>query len=113
MILRVRPTPNVTVGIESTRLAKAAFWLAGPAGRVKTYQRYWTIEFDKAAEYGFRMVPGGRHWHSGLRSRLLRLSIHLDPAHWDHWALVHDRCSPDLCPTCGSCRCDLEGEDEP
>jgi hypothetical protein len=97
------------VRIRSTRAAKAVYWLAGKLSRIQTPRRtYRIVSIDP-----FVSEPAGRHWMSCQTSmKLLRLSLHLDPVHWDHWALVHDHCEPTPCPDCGGCECGWDDEDD-
>lgn len=96
--------------IQSTRLAKAAYWAAGELSRVKTYQRTYTWENPdvfleaKAGEPlpELDMRPAGRIWlPCGLSMKLLSLSQDLDHKHWDHWALEHSLCEGGQ--TCNDC----------
>lgn len=97
--------------IQSTRLAKAAYWAAGELSRVKTYQRIYEWknpqEFQEAV-FGealpeLDMQPVGRIWlPCRLSMKLLGLSQDLDHKHWDHWALEHRLCEDGQnCNDCG------------
>ena len=91
--------------IQSTALAKAAFWLSGKTRRIKLYQRWYRLEWDDPDDEP-RMEFGGWHWHPVVSNRLLRLSMWLDREHWDHWALVHEHCAPPTtCLHCGGLLC--------
>jgi hypothetical protein len=97
--------------IQSTRLAKAAYWLAGELSRVKTYQQTYSWKNPEAmftAEPGeslpeIEMVKAGRLWlPCALSMKLLVLSEKLDVEHRDHWALEHSLCEEGLpCRDCG------------
>lgn len=106
--------------IQSTRLAKAAYWLAGELSQIKTYQRVWESDDPSwlVSEPGeplpeLKMVPAGRIWlPCRLSMKMLGWSCDLDTKHWDHWALEHSRCKEGLpCPDCGG-HIDPPQEDE-
>jgi hypothetical protein len=86
------------------------YWCAGWLSRVKTYQRtYELISEPGDPRPEFRQVE--RMWVScQLSMWLLEQSVHLDPKHWDHWALVHDPADGPPCPDCGGILCELEDE---
>jgi hypothetical protein len=86
-----------------TLLAKAAFWAAGLLWYLKTPQRMYALDL---AAGEFR--PAGWRWGPcSVAVALLVWSEHLDPKHWDHWALQHRACeSPKPCAVCGGCACD-------
>ena len=97
--------------IQSTRLAKAAYWLAGELSRIKPYQR--TYAWENPDEWltavpdeelpEMKLVKAGRIWlPCNLSLRMLVLSEKLDVEHWDHWALEHSLCEDGLpCHDCG------------
>lgn len=90
-----------------TLMAKAAYKASGKLAKIKTPQRFSTYKgIDK---HGRAIVErdGKRRWFMCPWSvRLLDWSMHLDPKHWDHWALVHDGCDADLrCRRCGGTLC--------
>ena len=97
--------------IQSTRLAKFAYWLAGELSRVKTYRQTYTWKNPEAmftAEPGEELpeietVKAGRLWlPCALSMKMLVLSEKLDVEHWDHWALEHSLCEEGLpCRDCG------------
>ena len=96
--------------IQSTRLAKAAYWLAGELSRVKTYRQTWTwvnpqiLEGDPNEPLPeLDMRKAGRMWLPCATSmKMLVLSQRLDHKHWDHWALEHSLCEEGLpCRDCG------------
>lgn len=97
--------------IQSTRLAKAAYWLAGELSRVKTYRQ--TYRFANQVEWSsavagdgplpeMEMEKAGRLWlPCTLSMKMLTLSLALDHEHWDHWALEHSLCEEGLpCHDC-------------
>lgn len=86
------------------RLAKIAFRASGWLSRIKTWQRTYEIVNDEFP-FEFRALP--RRWlPCGTANRLLKLSMTLDMKHWDHWALVHDRCGGIPCSECGGTICE-------
>lgn len=87
-------------------LAKILHYVAGLLSRIKTYQRFYTLDsFDPPV-----FTLAGRHWSScGLSTRLMGGAMRLDWDHWDHWACVHDQCNPSPCATCGGLKCADEG----
>lgn len=94
-------------------LAKTTYKLGGWLSKVKTPTRtYALVSIDP-----FVTEPAGRRWSAcGPSMWLLKKSMRLDWEHWDHWALVHDKCNPVPCLDCGGCSCDdqhPDAEDEP
>jgi len=68
--------------------AKAVYHLGGLLGKVKTRRRVYSWDPDRMDEF----LPAGRRWlPCRLSIWLMQLSMHLDPEHWDHWALEHGR----------------------
>lgn len=95
-----------------TRLAKAAFWLSGKLRFIREYRRFYVVTNVDVEKGIFDSEPGGRHWtENRVSMKLLRISMTLDPEHWDHWALVHENCRGYLCE-CGGYICDPEDEEE-
>jgi hypothetical protein len=96
--------------IQSTRLAKIAYWLAGEFFQIKTYRQTYKFENDdwltalpgdKLPE--MKTVKAGRMWlPCALSTKFLVLSERLDPKHWDHWALEHSLCEEGL--RCHDCK---------
>lgn len=93
----------------STRSAQRVAALAGFMGRFWTPQRTYEIaneeEFlrggDTPSEIVFKFA-GWRMLPCRLSTKLLELSMRLDPEHWDHWALSHCTCDDTkVCPDCG------------
>lgn len=107
--------------IQSTRLAKISYWLAGELTRIKTKQQTWSWEnpqemFESDPNKPLpemKMVKAGRVWLPCRFSLiLLGLSEDLDYKHWDHWALEHRLCEDGhTCPDCGG-HVDPPWEDE-
>lgn len=91
-----------------TRLAKAVFWLAGWASKVRTPRTtYRVVSFDPFVTERSK----NRTWLPSQTSvRLLRLSWRIDPQHWDHWALNHSDCTNTT--TCPDCRGHICPRDE-
>jgi hypothetical protein len=92
-----------------TRVARAVFWLSGKLTRIKTPQRFYriiSINEDAVGDEPFMVTRRTkRRWHSCRTStRLMSLSLRIDPLHWDHWALVHDTCAGERC-SCGGNVC--------
>lgn len=96
--------------IQSTKLAKGAYWLTGELSRIKTYQRVYEAADPRmfSAEPGealpeLKMRKAGRIWlPCTLSLKLLMLSENLDRKHWEHWALEHSLCPAGLpCHDCG------------
>lgn len=93
------------------RAAKAIYWLAGQASRIKTPHRMYTRNGpDQPTTFA------GWRWSACNPSmRLLDLSMQLDWEHWDHWACLHDECGRGPCPECGGIACptaeDFEDEE--
>lgn len=84
------------------RLAKAVMWCAGVLSYIKTPHRVHRL----VSTDPFETEPAGLRWLScELSMSLHKLSARIDPWHWDHWALVHDDCSPRPCPDCGGGVC--------
>lgn len=104
--------------MQSTKLAKAVYWLSGKVSRIKSYrQTYRMANEDEwlAAEGDMEMMfqPDGRQWSSiQLTWKLLSLSERLDREHWEHWALKHTgKCSSHTCEGCGGTVCLLEDDE--
>lgn len=100
------------------RLAKALFWTGGQLSKVKTYQRFYTLDDVDLeatdAKSRFKSSPAGRHWSPcSLSMRFIGQSMQLDWDHWDHWATSHAHesgvvCVGTVCPDCGGDVCPLE-----
>lgn len=95
--------------IQSTLLAKGAYWLAGQLSRIKTSQMTWewvnpeevfaTPDDEPLPEFDMREAGKMKLPHPwGLK--LLSLSQRLDEKHWDHWALEHSLCEGTVCASC-------------
>ena len=104
--------------MQSTRLAKAVYWLSGKVSRIKSYRMTYRLANEEewlAAEGDMAMMfqPDGRRWSSiKLTWTLLSLANRWDKQHFDHWALKHTgACSSEQCEECGGMICTLEDED--
>lgn len=95
--------------IQSTLLAKAAYWLAGQLSRIKTNQM--TYEWVNPQEFmeaevgedlpEMDMKEAGKiKLPCRLSMKLLNWSQDLDHKHWDHWALQHTLCEGTACADC-------------
>jgi hypothetical protein len=94
-------------------LAKSVFFCAGWLTRVKTYQRYYSMDNldDLGSDEPLKFTLEGRHWASCEWSMsLLNFSMQLDWDHWDHWACMHEDCDPFPCTVCGGLACRNEEE---
>jgi hypothetical protein len=88
-----------------THAAKAVYTLGGWLSRVKSYQRVYSMNWDDP-DADPEFTPAGRCWLSCNASlKLLKWSEHIDPGHWEHWALMHDDCPAIPCPSCGGYLC--------
>lgn len=103
--------------MQSTRLAKAVYWLSGKVSRIKSYRMTYRLANEDewlAAEGNMEMMfqPAGRAWGSiKLTWALLELSNRWDKEHFDHWALVHTgACSSEECSECHGMICTLEDD---
>jgi hypothetical protein len=97
--------------IQSTRLAKIAYWLSGQLTRIKTNQM--TYEWVNPQEWmdsiageelpELDMRPAGKSkLPCRLSMKMLQWSDDLDYKHWDHWALDHTNCNEGYtCTQCG------------
>jgi hypothetical protein len=104
---RSRPAP-------SRRVAKTLFWAGGKLSRIKTYQRFYSMEWDGPGDHP-RFLPVKRRWSScRLSMKLLTASMQFDWDHWDNWACQHNDCGGRLCQECGGIECStgLEGDTE-
>ena len=104
--------------MQSTKLAKAVYWLSGKVSKIKTYRMTYRLANEDewlAAEGDMEMMfqPAGRMWSSiKLTWTLLTWSERLDREHWEHWALKHTgRCAARPCDNCKGTVCSLEDED--
>ncbi len=95
--------------IQSTWLAKAAYWLGGELSRIQTNQQTYELVnpqvFVDAALDGslpeIETRPAGKmKLPCGLSVKLLSWSQDLDRKHWDHWALQHMECEGTVCSDC-------------
>jgi hypothetical protein len=90
-------------------LAKAAYGVGGWLSKVKTP----TMSRRLVTADPFVTDPDRRVWlPCGPSIWLTRKSMQLDWGHWDHWALIHDKCAPVPCAVCGGCSCDDESDTE-
>lgn len=83
------------------KLARLVYGTGGLMSRVKTPRMTYKWEPDKPFDRA--LSRAGRVWLPCKTSiRLIRLSVRLDPDHWDHWALDHDECVSGYgCGVCG------------
>jgi hypothetical protein len=95
-------------------VAKALYRVGGRLSRVKTYQRFYTLdsmnpdalEGEPICEFS----PGGRHWTPcRLSMWLLGESMQIDWDHWPHWTCDYSgRSDAVLCQVCGGMVCPEE-----
>lgn len=94
---------------QSTRLAKILYRLSGQLTRIKTYSQFYSLEMTDNLETGevdFHPESIGRRWSSWqFAYTVLSWSTKFDWDHWDHWALIHDKCDWTECSTCGGRIC--------
>lgn len=92
-----------------TRIAQAMYWLSGVTSKIKTPRHtYEIVSFDPLQT---KRLP--RSWQAcGFSDLLLRGSVQVDPHHWDHWAVLHDRCGPARCWKCGGYMCGYDWEED-
>lgn len=100
-----------------TRIAQKIYWVSGKLSKIKTPRRtYRVVSIDPEAKNPDDIMvtePAEVRWMSCHTSmRLLELSAKIDPHHWDHWALVHDRCGPTPCAQCHGCNCGWWEDDD-
>lgn len=102
---------------QSTRLAKAVYWLAGQLSRIRTPSHLYELRGspNELGEYEdmddmFIRRPGWvwSSWSGALK--LIFVANRLDWVHFDHWALDHSRCEPTPCEKCGGFECGLEDD---
>lgn len=105
--------------MQSTKLAKAVYWLSGQVSRIKTYRMTYRLANEEewlAADGDMEMMfqPAGRMWSSiKLTWTLLELANRWDKQHFDHWALKHNLCESHFCTECKGFVCAaLEDDDE-
>jgi hypothetical protein len=83
-------------------LAKTSYKLGGWLSKVKTPTRTYAL----VSVEPFVTEPAGRRWSAcGPSVWLIEKSMRLDEGHWNHWALVHDKCNPQPCVVCGGSIC--------
>lgn len=88
------------------RAAKWLYKLSGHAAKIKTRTRTYRLTYINSETGEMRTQPSGHAWVPNPFSMwLLKQSWRLDWDHWDHWALVHDKCEPIPCAVCNGCLC--------
>jgi hypothetical protein len=97
---------------QSTRLAKALYWLGGKLSYIKWPTKTYSLDFATDHTDQFLTQYVGRAWlPNRLSMKMLEWSLDCDVKHWDHWALVHDHCNGARCDACGGFVCE-PGDEE-
>lgn len=98
-------------------VAKRLCWCAGYLSKIRTYQRFYTMDMDALDKTGeIRSTECRRRWSScALTFKVMELAMQLDWVCWDHWALDHAGHETVTCPECGDQMCvdEDDWDDEP
>lgn len=98
--------------------AKTLYHIGGKLSKIKTPRMTYRLTTDLALLDSDEDIPelefekAGRSWlPCRLSMKLLGWAIHIDPVHFDHWALVHDVCVGHYCMECKGVVCGASTDD--
>ncbi len=98
--------------IQSTKLAKAVYWLSGQVSRIRTPQRRWGMNPNSDDMTNmFTRLPGLTWSSCRWTWKILGWAQRLDRKHFDHWALDHEGHANTPCPDCKGEICALPEEE--